>query len=145
MAVAGGPVQRLTFQASPCRVLDWSPTGEEILYSSNAGQGIARAAFIEKYQKIYPTAVECFQHDLEAYLTFYSFLKEHWKTLRINNVIERLFGEVKRRPHTMAAALRNEGSRVLLFYAVIRSLKFSKLTMPAASLEQPGSTILHRT
>ncbi len=103
----------------------------------------AVAAFIEKYQKIYPTAVECLQRDLEACLTFYSFPKEHWKTIRTNNVIERLFGEVKRRSHKMAAAFRNEGSCVLLFYAVIRSLKFNKLTMPSTSQEQPGSVILH--
>jgi transposase-like protein len=73
------------------------------------------------------------QRDLEACLTFYSFPKEHWKTIRTNNVIERLFGEVKRRSHKMAAAFRNEGCCVLLFYAVIRSLKFKKLTIPAAS------------
>jgi putative transposase len=84
----------------------------------------AVAAFIEKYQKIYPTAVECLQRDLDACLTFYAFPKAHWKTIRTNNVIERLFGEVKRRSHKMAAAFRNEGSCVLLFYAVIRSLKF---------------------
>jgi putative transposase len=103
----------------------------------------AVAAFIEKYQKIYPTAVECLQRDLEACLTFSSFPKEHWKTIRTKNVMERLFGEVKRRSHKMAAAFRNEGSCVLLFYAVIRSLKFNKLTMPSAPKEQPDSAILH--
>lgn len=103
----------------------------------------AVAAFIEKYQRIYPTAIACLQRDLDACLTFYAFPKEHWKTIRTNNVIERLFGEVKRRSHKMAAAFRNEGSCVLLFYAVIRSLKFNKLTMPQASQEQPGSDILH--
>ncbi len=101
------------------------------------------AAFVEKYQKIYPTAVECLQRDLEACLTVYSFPKEHWKTIRTNNVIERLFGEVKRRSHKMAAAFRNEGSCVLLFYAVIRTLTFKKITMPPASTNQPASDILH--
>jgi transposase-like protein len=105
----------------------------------------AVVAFVEKYQKLYPTAVECLQRDLEACLTFYSFPKEHWKTIRTNNVIERLFGEVKRRSHKMAAAFRNEGSCVLLFYAVIRSLKFNKLTMPSASQAQPDPDLLHRT
>lgn len=105
----------------------------------------AVAAFIEKYQKIYPTAVECLQRDLDACLTFYAFPKAHWKTIRTNNVIERLFGEVKRRSHKMSAAFRNEGSCVLLFYAVIRSLKFHKLTMPAASPKQPDSENLHNT
>ena len=102
-------------------------------------------AFIEKYHKVYPSAIECLQRDLEACLTFYSFPKEHWKTIRTNNVMERLFGEVERRSHKMAAAFRTEESCVLLFYAVIRSLKFNKLTMPAASEAQPDSADLHNS
>lgn len=105
----------------------------------------AVVAFIEKYQKIYPTAVACLKRDLDACLTFYSFPKEHWKTIRTNNVSERLFEEVKRRSHKMGAAFRNEGSCLLLFYAVVRSLKFVKLKMPATLQEQPASTILHNS
>lgn len=103
----------------------------------------AVAAFIAKYESIYPTAIACLQRDLDACLTFYAFPKEHWKTIRTNNVIERLFGEVKRRSHKMAAAFRNERSCLLLFYAVIRSLKFNKLTMPVASQAQPDPALLH--
>jgi putative transposase len=105
----------------------------------------AVAAFVQKYQQIYPSAIECLQSDLEACLTFYSFPKEHWKTIRTSNVIERLFGEVKRRSHKMAAAFRTEQSCLLLFYAVIRSLKFNKLTMPAVSTKQPDADILHNS
>jgi putative transposase len=92
----------------------------------------AVAAFLEKYQPVYPTAIACLQRDLDACLTFYAYPKEHWKTIRTNNVIERLFGQVKRRSHKMAAAFRNEGSCVLLFYAVIRSVRFRTLTMPSS-------------
>jgi putative transposase len=120
------------------------PELKALFYQKNRQEADqAVIAFVEKYQKIYPTAIECLQRDLEACLTFYAFPKKHWKTIRTNNVIERLFGEVKRRSHKMAAAFRNEGSCVLLFYAVIRSLKFNKLTMLSVSNEQPGSDILH--
>ena len=105
----------------------------------------AVAAFIEKYQQVYPTAIACLQRDLEACLTFYAYPKNHWKTIRTNNVIERLFGEVKRRSHKMAAAFRTEGSCLLLFYAVIRSLHFNKLTMPAPSSKRPDAEILHNS
>jgi transposase-like protein len=88
------------------------------------------AAFIEKYQSIYPTAVECLNRDLEACLTFYGFPKAHWKTIRTTNIIERLFNEVKKRSHKMAAAFRNEDSCLLMFYAVIRSLHFKNIPMP---------------
>ncbi len=47
MPALGGPAQRLTFQSAYCRVLGWSPSGEEILYASDAGQ------FIHRFHVIY--------------------------------------------------------------------------------------------
>jgi transposase-like protein len=89
----------------------------------------AVAAFCAKYEKVYPTAVECLERDLEACLTFYAFSRKHWRTIRTTNVIERLFEEVKRRSHKMGAAFRNESSCLLMFYAIVRMLKFHKVVM----------------
>jgi len=91
----------------------------------------AWAAFCAKYEKVYPTAVECLNRDREASLAFYAFPKAHWKAIRTNNVIERLFNEVKRRSHKMAAAFRNENSCLLMFFAVIRSLRFNRIAVSA--------------
>ena len=99
------------------------------------------AAFIAKYSASYPTAVECLKRDLDTSLTFYALPQAHWKTIRSSNVIERLFGEVKVRSHKMATAFRNEGSCLLMFYAVIRGLKLRRISMPASG---PGSQLLHR-
>jgi len=88
------------------------------------------AAFCEKFEPTYPTAVACLRRDLDACLTFYAFPKVHWKTIRTTNVIERLFNEVKRRTKKMAAAFRNEKSCLLMFYAIIRSMKFRRVSMP---------------
>lgn len=88
------------------------------------------AAFIAKYAEVYPSAVDCLKRDLEACLTFYSFPEKHWKFIRTTNIIERLFGEVKKRSHKMAAAFRNEDSCLLMFYAVIRSLKLRRISVP---------------
>ncbi len=108
------------------------PELKAIFYQDSRQQADQQvAAFIEKYQPIYPSAVACLQRDLEACLTFYAFPKAHWKTIRTTNVIERLFGEVKKRTHKMAAAFRNENSCLLMFYAIIRGLKFRKIAMPA--------------
>jgi len=87
-------------------------------------------AFCEKYRPTYPTAVACLERDLEACLTFYSFPKQHWRSIRTNNAIERMFLEVKKRSKKMAAAFRNENSCLLLFYAVTRTLKFRRIRMP---------------
>lgn len=89
------------------------------------------AAFDEKFAKSYPSAVACLKRDLDACLAFYAFPKAHWKTIRTTNVIERLFDEVKRRSHKMAAAFRNEDSCLLMFYAVVRTLKFKRIAVPA--------------
>lgn len=91
----------------------------------------ALAAFCLKYKQSYPNAVECLSRDSEACLTFYRFPEEHWKTIRTNNVSERLFEEVKKRYHKMNAAFRNENSCMLMFFAVIRSLNFKRLPMQA--------------
>lgn len=100
------------------------------------------AAFGEKFGPLYPTAVASLQRDLEACLTFYAFPKAHWKTIRTTNVIERLFNQVKRRSHTRAAAYRNEGSCLLRFFAVVRSLKFRRIAMPTTRCRP---ALLHKT
>jgi transposase-like protein len=88
------------------------------------------AACIEKYQAIYPSAITCMQRDWQACLTFYRFPELHWKSIGATNIIERTFEEVKKRSKKMAAAFGNEGSCLLLFYAVVRGLRFRKLRMP---------------
>lgn len=87
-------------------------------------------AFCAKHERIYPNAVACLKRDQDACLAFYRFPKEHWKTIRTNNLIERLFAEVKKRSHKMAAPFRNENSCLLLFYAVTRTLRFQQISMP---------------
>ena len=118
------------------------PELRAIFYQDNRGKADQEvAAFITKYEKVYPTAVDCLQRDLDACLTFYNFPQKHWKYIRTSNIIERLFGEVKKRTHKMAAAFRNENSCLLMFYAVIRSVKLRKITVPAQAAEVSG--ILH--
>lgn len=88
------------------------------------------AAFCAKHERIYPNAVACLNRDIDACLAFYNFPKEHWRSIRTNNLIERLFSEVKKRSHKMAAPFRNENSCLLLFFAVMRSINFQRISMP---------------
>ncbi len=108
------------------------PELRAIFYQTNRDKADQEAAaFIARYEQIYPTAVECLKRDLEDCLTFYSFPEKHWKYIRTSNIIERLFEEVKKRSHKMAAAFRNEDSCMLMFYAVIRSLHLRRISVPA--------------
>jgi putative transposase len=124
--------------------------GEElkaIFYQENEADARHVAdAFCLKYERDYPSAVECLRRDFDACLTFYSFPSTHWKAIRTTNAIERLIEEVKKRSHKMSAPFRNEGSCLLMFYAVIRGVKFQRLTMPL-KLEWQGSPapILHNS
>jgi transposase-like protein len=87
------------------------------------------AAFREKYRAAYPEAIACMDRDWEACLTFYGYPEHHWSRIRTTNAIERLFLEIKKRSKKMAAPFRNEGSCMLLVYAVIRGLKFQNVRM----------------
>jgi transposase-like protein len=101
------------------------------------------AAFLLKYENIYPTACDCLRRDLPDCLTFYQFPQKHWRFIRTSNAIERLFQEVKKRSHKMAAAFRNENSCLLLFYAVVRSLHLRNIAIPAT--ETKPLDILHNS
>ncbi len=107
------------------------PELKAIFYQESREQADqALAAFCLKFEQHYPTAVACLRRDSNACLTFYRFPKAHWKTIRTNNICERLFEEVKKRYHKMNAAYRNENSCLLMFFAVIRSLNFRRIPMP---------------
>jgi len=102
-----------------------------IFYQSNRTQADQRtAAFIAKYEQHYPSAIACLKRDWASCLTFYDYPEQHGVSIRTSNVIERMFEEVKKRSKKMAAAFRNEGSCLLLFYAVVRALRFRKIRMP---------------
>lgn len=120
------------------------PELRAIFYQDNLEQAQqTAAAFLLKYESVYSTACDCLRRDLEDCLTFYQFPQTHWRFIRTSNAIERLFQEVKKRSHKMAAAFRNENSCLLLFYAVVRTLKLRNIAVPATETKPPE--ILHNT
>jgi len=104
------------------RIFYWAGSKEE-----------AQAAvqdFTQKWERVLPEAVRCLHRDLEDCLRFYDFPKNHWRSIRSINYLERVFGEVKKRTRLMGA-LQNEKSCVLIFYAVVRRLRLRRLSLPA--------------
>jgi putative transposase len=64
----------------------------------------AQAAFQQfqrRWRHPYPALVKRLERDLPELLTFFSFPKSLWKTLRTTNAIERRFVEVRRRTRPM--------------------------------------------
>lgn len=57
--------------------------------------------FKGKWERDYPSAVKCLGNSIDSCLTFFSFPKEEWISLRTTNIIERLNKEFKRRTKPM--------------------------------------------
>jgi putative transposase len=90
-----------------------------IVYASGIDTArAARDAFVKRWAKRCAGAVESLNEAGDDLLTFYSFPKEQWKTIRTTNVIERLNGEFRRRVKTQGSFPTEECALVLLYSLV---------------------------
>lgn len=70
----------------------------QVFEASTYDEGQRRAqALITRFKERYPSAVACLAEDLEACLEHLRFPEVHRKRIRTTNLLERLFGEGKRR------------------------------------------------
>jgi transposase-like protein len=92
-----------------------------IVYASGRDTATtARDAFVKKWSKRCPGAVESLNEAGDDLLTFYAFPKEQWKTIRTTNVIERINGEFRRRVKTQGS-FPSEDCAVILLYSLVAS------------------------
>src|SRR5438034_193172 len=101
-----------------------TPTREPSLLSSQIQQGpghlprAAYAAFERKWAKRCPGVVMSLREGGDELLTFFTFPKGQWKTLRTTNTIERLHEEFRRRVKTQGSLPSEDAAVVLLFSLV---------------------------
>ncbi len=96
-----------------------------------------REGVIEKFDKSLPAAVACFQDDFEACIAHLRFPLEHRKAIRTTNLLERLFGEERRRTKVIPHAFGERPLLKLMFAAVIRaSAKWRGVKMTAFEHQQ---------
>jgi transposase-like protein len=74
--------------------------------------------FAGKWSSKYPAAVACVIDELPALTTFLRFPREHWRRIRHTNLIERTFGESRRRVKVIGR-LPGERSCLSLVWAVL--------------------------
>ena len=94
-------VQRLSAGASQ-RARGVSKDVNKVFYASS--ESAARVAFFalkEQWGRLFPTAVQILERDLDSLLTFFQFDSTYWTSLRTTNPIERLNKEFKRRTKAM--------------------------------------------
>ncbi len=80
----------------------------------------AYKAFCRKWQKLVPEVVVSLKEAGEDLLSFYSFPREMWKSLRTTNGIERLNEEFRRRIKTQGS-FPTEGAALTLLFGLIAS------------------------
>lgn len=75
--------------------------------------------FIQEYESTIPSAVHSLESSIKSCLTFYSFPKEEWGSIRTTNIIERLNKEFKRRTRPMEILAGEKSAyRLLCFIAL---------------------------
>ena len=91
-----------------------------IVYAASADA--ARAAYVtfeRTWAKRCPGVVTSLREGGDELLTFFSFPKAQWKTLRTTNTIERLHEEFRRRVKTQGSLPTEDAALILLFSLVV--------------------------
>jgi transposase-like protein len=84
--------------------------------------------FKDKWGKKYPSAVEILTEDIELCLTYYHYPYRHWKRIRTTNVVERSFGEVKRRTKGIGR-FQDEQRALAMVYWQLKELRWYGVNM----------------
>ena len=79
-----------------------------------------------------PAAVKCLAKDLRECVIYYDFPKEHWKSIRTTNVLERSFREVRRRTRPMGGSFVNPASADRIYHNVFGLLNNNWKNHPPA-------------
>ena len=77
--------------------------------------------FVELYEKSYPKAVSVFEAGIEDALTYLSYPGSHHARIRTTNMLERLFGEVKRRTRVVGVFPNETSAATLATEIALRS------------------------
>jgi transposase-like protein len=90
-----------------------------IFYAADLEEALeAVKKFAAKFGARFPAACGVLGKDLADCLTFYRFPQEHWRRLRTSNVIERAFGEIRRRTDVVRR-FPTETSALVLVWATL--------------------------
>jgi putative transposase len=104
---------------------EWPEFREKVKASYQApSRDVARMmrdVVVEEYEKRLPSAVKCFLDDFEACIAHLRFPIAHRRVIRTTNLLERLFGEERRRMKIVANAFGERAVLKLMYAALIRA------------------------
>lgn len=93
----------------------------DIFYAPDKKAAVANyKTFVGEYQDIIPSAVNCLGRSIKSCLTFFSFPKHEWVSLRTTNAIERVNKEFKRRTKPMEILAGEKSAYLLLCFVAYK-------------------------
>lgn len=99
------PAARAAYQASSCQAL----------------AKLAAEELRKMWSKELPAAMACFDDDFDAWIAHLRLPVAHRRVTRTTNLLERLFGEERRRTKTIPHAFGERAVMKLMFAALIRA------------------------
>lgn len=92
--------------------------------------GFAKEEFVKRFERELPSATACFLDDFEACIAHLRLPITHRRVIRTTNLLERLFGEERRRTKVIPHAFSERAVLKLMFAALIRaSQKWRKVVI----------------
>ncbi|MDA8108384.1 MAG: IS256 family transposase, partial [Betaproteobacteria bacterium] len=82
---------------------------------------IAKEDFVARYEREFPSATACFLDDFEACIAHLQLPIAHRRATRTTNLLERLFGEERRRTKVIPHAFGERAVLKLMYAALIRA------------------------
>ncbi len=96
------------------------PLLQQVFLAPDHATGLRRGrALIARFRERYPSAMECLEKDLEECLTYLLFPAEHRKRIRTTNLLERTFGESRRRTKVIPRFPGERSCLALIFASLI--------------------------
>lgn len=89
--------------------------------SSPALARLAREEFVKTWSKELPSATACFEDDFEACIAHLRLPIGHRRAIRTTNLLERMFGEERRRTKVIPHAFGEKAVMKLMFAALMRA------------------------
>jgi transposase-like protein len=105
---------------------------------------LAKQEFVARYERQYPSATACFLDDFEACIAHLQLPIAHRRATRTTNMLERLFGEQRRRTKVIPHAFGERAVLKLMYAALIRAAEtWKRIVISEFELKQLESLREH--
>ena len=104
----------------------------EMYYAATKEKALALMdQFAQVFGRDYPRGVECLLKDKDSLLTYYSYPRQHWLSLKTTNPIESIFAPVKLRTNA-AKRIKSPRSALYLIFQLIQraQARWRKINAP---------------